>query len=298
MKTTVASVAIALAICLIGNVAAAGTDKTLVSWVILDNTTQQGGSALTIQRGDQFDGIVFGERAPGKWMAGSNFFARTQGDQQANAVEKADSKTPIQMVIAYKGNQISIYRNGDPYASYEASNIDLLSARDNMAVFGLRHEGAGTGQTLRGLIEDARIYDRALTADEIKKLEPKKESVIKPFAWWTFEKGKETDRMGRFPVNHLTEWGKDRRRSPGSPNPGRYTHRWHSKDITTRPNWDGNAGHADQSAGELADLPLGPSGPRRRHARRSELRLLLERTVSPALHLQPQRRVRLRPRLQ
>ena len=50
----------------------AGTDKTLVSWVCLANTTQQGGSALTIQRGDPFDGIVFGEKEAGKWMAGSD----------------------------------------------------------------------------------------------------------------------------------------------------------------------------------------------------------------------------------
>jgi hypothetical protein len=28
------------------------------------NLTQRGGSALTIQSGDQFDAIVFGERAP------------------------------------------------------------------------------------------------------------------------------------------------------------------------------------------------------------------------------------------
>jgi hypothetical protein len=46
-------------------------DKTLVSWVSLANTTQQGGSALTIQSGDRFDGIVFGERVAVKWMAGS-----------------------------------------------------------------------------------------------------------------------------------------------------------------------------------------------------------------------------------
>ena len=77
-------------------------------------------------------------------------------------MEKADDKTLIQMAIVYKGNQISIYRNGEPYASYEASNIDLLSAKDNMAVFGLRHVGATTGQHLQGTIEDARIYDRAL----------------------------------------------------------------------------------------------------------------------------------------
>ena len=186
--------------------AAAGqpsTDKTLVSWVCLANTTQQGGSALTIQSGTRFDAIVFGEKAAGKWMAGSDGFARTQGDQQANAVEKADGKTLVQMAVVYEGRQISLWRNGEPCASYEANTIDLLSPKDNMAVFGLRHEGATTGQTLEGSIEDARIYDRALTAEEIKKLEPNKESAVKPYAWWTFEKGQESDRTGRFPFNHL-----------------------------------------------------------------------------------------------
>jgi sucrose-6-phosphate hydrolase SacC (GH32 family) len=182
---------------------ALAADKTLVSWVCLANTTQQGGSVLTIQSGDRFDGIVFGERVAGKWMAGSEVLARTQADQQANAVENADDKTLVQMAIVYKGRQIAIYRNGEPYASYEASNEDLLKVQ-NQAVFGLRHEGAGPTQTLRGSIEEARIYDKALTADEIKKLETNTESAIKPYAWWTFEKGMETDRMGRFPVNTLS----------------------------------------------------------------------------------------------
>lgn len=190
-----------------GAVAVASTDKTLVSWVCLANTTQQGGSALTIQSYDHFDGIVFGERAGGKWTAGSEIYARTQADQQANAVENADDKTLVQMAIVYKGSQIAIYRNGEPYASYEASNEDLLKTQ-NQAVFGMRHEGAGPTQTLRGSIEEARIYDKALTADEIKKLETNKESGIKPYAWWTFEKGMETDRMGRFTVNTLSAGAK------------------------------------------------------------------------------------------
>ena len=182
---------------------ALAADKTLVSWVCLGNTAQQGGSALTIQSYDQFDGIVFGEKVAGKWMSGSGGFARTQADQQANAVESADDKTLVQMAVVYKGSQISIYRNGEPYASYEASNEDLLKSQ-NQAVFGMRHEGAGPTQTLKGSIEEARIYDKALTADEIKKLETNKESAIKPYAWWTFEKGMETDRMGRFPDNTLS----------------------------------------------------------------------------------------------
>jgi sucrose-6-phosphate hydrolase SacC (GH32 family) len=201
---TLIEVWIALAMLSICGAVAAGSDKTLVSWVCLANATQQGGSALTIQCGDQFDGIVFGEREAGKWMAGSDYFARTQGNQQANAAEKADSKTLIQIAIVYNGNQISIYRNGETYASYEATNLDLLSPMDNMAVFGLRHCGAMSGQMLQGSIEDARIYDRALSADELKKLEPNKESAMKPYAWWTFEKGKETDLMGRFPINNLS----------------------------------------------------------------------------------------------
>ena len=184
--------------------AAAGTDKTLVSWVTLANTTQQGGSALTIQRGQQFDGIVFGEKVSGKWMVGSEGYARTQGDQQANAVEKSDDKALIQMAVVYRSSQVAIYRNGEPYASYEANNSDLTTAKDNMAVFGLRHLGATFGQGLLGAIEDARIFDRALAVDEIKDLQPNQPSKIKPYAWWIFEKGRETDLTGRFPVNCLT----------------------------------------------------------------------------------------------
>ena len=195
---------IALAIVSVSSAALAGTDKTLVSWVCLANTTQQGGSALTIQNEYLFDGIVFGESVAGKWMAGSEGFSRIQRDQQANAVEKAGSQTLIQMAYVYKGNNISIYRNGELYASYEANNIDLLGTPYNKAVFGLRHVGAATGQGLQGSIEDARIYDRALTVDEIKNLEPNKQGDIKPYSWWSFEKGKETDLMKRFPVNNLS----------------------------------------------------------------------------------------------
>ncbi len=181
----------------------ASTDKTLVAWVSLDNTTQQGGTALTVQRTDQFDGIVFGERAPGRWMAGSDFFKRTPADQQANALETADPRTLVQMAIVYHADQIALYRNGQPYAAYPAHNVGLLNAQDTVVVFGLRHEGAGSGQRLSGAIEDARIYDRALTPEEIQSLQPNRPSAFKPYAWWTFERNQKTDRMGRFPYNYL-----------------------------------------------------------------------------------------------
>ena len=188
--------------------ATARADKTLVSWVTLANTTQQGGSALTLQSGDRFDAIVIGEKEPGKWMAGSEFFHRLQPDQHANPAETANPDTLIRMTYVYQENRISIYRNDARYASYETHNIDLLGAPDAMVVFGIRHWGATTGQTFHGTIQDARIYDMALSEDEIRKLEPGKESARKPYAWWNFAKGRGTDAMGKFPVNTLIDGAK------------------------------------------------------------------------------------------
>ena len=74
-----------------------GADKTLVSWVTLANTTQQGGSAVTIQSGSRFDGIVFGEKEAGRWMAGSKMFSRTQGGQQASADDDPAARPPTVM---------------------------------------------------------------------------------------------------------------------------------------------------------------------------------------------------------
>ena len=173
------------------------TDKTLVVWVALADLTHRGGSALTIQSGDQFDGIVFGELQSGKWMAGSDYHKRTERAQDQYTAETTDSKTMVQIAIVYKGDEILIYRNGRRYTSYRAKNIDLLSHENNIAVFGLRHVGAGGGQ-ISGAIEDARIYARALTLDQIKSLRPNKKSKIQPYAWWDFEGETIEDRAGRF----------------------------------------------------------------------------------------------------
>jgi len=172
------------------------TEKTLVSWVTLTSKSVRAGSVLTVQNGPQFDGIVFAEKEANKWMAGSDHFKRTQKAQGKIATETADNKAMVQMAIVYKGNLISIYRNAQLYASYETTNIDLLSSKKNVVVFGLRHIG-GDG-SIDGSIEDARIYDKALTVDEIKALKPNEESASKPYAWWDFQGNKVIDRMGRY----------------------------------------------------------------------------------------------------
>jgi len=203
MKRTIVAIILIMA----GAASAAKTDKTLVSWVALTSKGNRGGSVLTIQNGGAFDGIVFAELQSGKWMAGSNRFKRTEQNQNAYPAETADSKTLIQMAIVYKDDQITIYRNGEVYGSHKAENIDFLSQKGNIVVFGVRHIGAKSGY-VSGLIEDARIYSKALSAEEIKALEPNKVSAIKPYAWWDFQGDKVVDRAGRFPHSKLSNGAK------------------------------------------------------------------------------------------
>src|SRR5688500_14276782 len=75
-------------------------DKTLVVWVAPANLTQRGGSALTLEDGrDHFDGVVFGELAPAKWMAGSDFYRRTRKEQAEFPAETAGPNAFVQMAV-------------------------------------------------------------------------------------------------------------------------------------------------------------------------------------------------------
>jgi hypothetical protein len=58
-------------------------DKTLVAWVAPANLTQRNVGVLTLDNmAGNFDGIIFGELFPEKWMAGSDWFRRTERNQQ------------------------------------------------------------------------------------------------------------------------------------------------------------------------------------------------------------------------
>lgn len=201
-------IALTMAVCLAGYHAYAAdedlpsTDKTLVAWVALRYLEHRGGTVLTLQRGEVFDGIVAGdefdvieagEGEERKWMAGSDHYARTQEEQ--DYAEETTQKELIQMAIVYEADRISIYRNGEPLTTYRAENVDFLSGEDQVAVFGLRHLGGGY---IEGAIEDARIYAKALSVAEIKSLKANRPSAIEPWAWWDFEGDEIKDRTGRF----------------------------------------------------------------------------------------------------
>ena len=73
-----------------------------------------------------------------------------------------------------------------------------------MVLLGLRYIG-GMGEIgfFAGAIEDARIYDTALTPEQISGLVPKHLSNPKPLAWWPFRDGKAEDVMRTFPASRL-----------------------------------------------------------------------------------------------
>lgn len=180
-------------------------DKTLVAWVTLANTSQQGGGVLTIQEGEEFDSIAFGERVPGRWMAGSDFFHRTQdGAQQAACpAETADAQTLVQVAVVYAGNRIRVYRHGAIYAEYSVTRPQEFS-RDCRLLLGLRYLGAmGAIGYFAGAIEEARLYDTALDAATIAALRQDQDGGPQPLGKWTFADGTARDVMGHFPPGHL-----------------------------------------------------------------------------------------------
>jgi hypothetical protein len=143
-------------------------EKTLEAWVSLASLEQRGGAVISLE-GERgiFDAIVFGERQPKRWMAGSNSFVRTV--DQPLPEETAVPGTFVQMAIVYRAdNSIQIYRNGAPLgpAYTPASPLQTFPAGTAHVLLGLRHNGAGNG-FLKGDIQHAALYDRALGDAEI-----------------------------------------------------------------------------------------------------------------------------------
>ena len=144
-------------------------EKTLEAWVQLDNLNQRGGGVITIQtpNGVFFDSIVFGERDPRQWLAGSNNFARTQpfyGPREEEATEQ-----PVHVAIVYQADGMIIgFRNGKPYGKpYKSNGPYEFKAGQAVVSFGVRHLPASGNRLLAGRILRAQLYDRALSSEEV-----------------------------------------------------------------------------------------------------------------------------------
>lgn len=144
--------------------------KTLAAVVKLANLTQQGGGVVSLQTldGNLFDAIVFGEREAGRWMAGSNGFARTRPFQGPEETKAATTPVHVAWVYDAQGN-ITGYVGGVQYGQPYRAMLQPFEAGQTQAVFGLRHAPVGGNRMLAGTLLRAALYDRALTAEEVSR---------------------------------------------------------------------------------------------------------------------------------
>ena len=143
------------------------TEKTFEVWVALANHEQRGGGVLGLDTpvGQFFDSIVFGELKPGYWMAGSDFFRRTNDPN--GPAESAGPDTLVHVAIVYSADhRITLYRNGEPYGQgYQKGELHRFKRGEARFLFGQRL--TGINPPLAGEVEEARAYGKALSASEI-----------------------------------------------------------------------------------------------------------------------------------
>lgn len=144
------------------------SEKTLEAWVRVTDLNQRGGGVISLQTSDGliFDAIVFGEREPKRWMAGSDGFTRTESFE---ASDETEHESLVHVAITYSTEgTITGYRNGVPYGRAYKKNQPTFAAENSELVFGLRHGvEAGGNRMFQGTVAQARLYDRALTPEEV-----------------------------------------------------------------------------------------------------------------------------------
>jgi len=141
--------------------------KSLEVWVKVHNIDRGGGGVMGIQgQGDHFDTIVIGERKPRHWISGSNGFARTE-DFKDSTPEQTPNET-LHLVMVYEENgTTTLYRNGQPYGKPYRKGEATFRKDEASVIFGLRHLPPGGNKHLDISLLAARLYNRALNADEV-----------------------------------------------------------------------------------------------------------------------------------
>ncbi|MEC9093353.1 MAG: DUF1588 domain-containing protein, partial [Planctomycetota bacterium] len=141
--------------------------KTLEVWCLPHNLNQAGGGLMGIQgQGDFFDTIVIGERQAKHWISGSNGFSRTL--DFAGSVPETKVNEMIHLVMVYRADGTTLlYRNGLPYGQPFKKQRAVFPKKKSKVIFGLRHLPAGNNKYLHVSLDKARLYDRALTREEV-----------------------------------------------------------------------------------------------------------------------------------
>ena len=220
-------------------------DRTLVAWVVNADAEQRNVAPFTIQDGPSvFDALVYAEIRPRVWMAGSDYFHRTLRDQSR---EPEDGETGVlhRHAIVTRGREVELWRDDTLVSRHAIPGEAHAFPAGGAVLFGVHHLDMLAAPRFRGEIEDARIYDRALGADEIRSLRPDAAGGPPPFAWWRFDDGV-VDSTGRYPEGIVhgraaVEGGRLRLRGGfaatglGAGTPSRETERWPRWHVSALP---------------------------------------------------------------
>jgi mono/diheme cytochrome c family protein len=145
-------------------------EKTLEVRVQLKTLLQSGGGAISLQSvdGNTFDAITYAELEGGRWMPGSNGFQRTLS-YRGTAEDRADQEVVTMTQVHQADGTIVAYRNGQPYGNPIRKEAAVkYEGGKSQVLFGLRHGTDASGnRTLNGRIVAAKLYDKALTAEEV-----------------------------------------------------------------------------------------------------------------------------------
>lgn len=143
--------------------------KTLEAWVRLGRLDQRGGAVLSVEtpEGATFDALVFAEQEPQQWMAGSNGFVRTRSFHAPQESEAHQEFVHLCLTYAEDG-EIRAYRHGVPYGEgYSSGTSSEFAPGGYHVLFGLRHRPSEASRLLQAVVREVRLYDRALSADEV-----------------------------------------------------------------------------------------------------------------------------------
>lgn len=154
------------------------TNKTLVSWVELTSLTTKTGAALTLDSStvDNFNGLIWSENYGTTWQVGSSY-GRNNGNLGLDASGVLNRVVQVAATWAFESSQVNInyFIDGVSVGSYLSNQLFSWQKGNAEAIFGARHTTGVTnpivsGGGLDGYIYEARIYDTALSQEELRGL--------------------------------------------------------------------------------------------------------------------------------
>ena len=154
----------------VGDLPLTGNELTLSAWVKHDGPYNS--NTWEMIAGKNWSGFAFGVNASTnqfrfqiKLNNGADFFA-----QFNNASTHIPAGTWTHVAGVRSGNTITLYVNGEVVPPSFTSGASTLSINDNADNLYLGSHSFGGGHYWRGMIDEVRLYQRALVADEVTAL--------------------------------------------------------------------------------------------------------------------------------